>query len=149
MKIPKSIALWFLALAVLAGAGAAKASDDSEKMLVILTSPEVETQAMALVLSNHTAMRGTKVRLLLCGPAGDIALKTPPAQAQKVVTPKGMTVSSLLAALRQKGAAVEVCAIYLPNRNLAPDALAEGVGVARPPAIAAEMTDDDTQLAVF
>ena len=146
MKIPKAISLCFLALGVLAGA--AQASDD-ERLLVILTSPEVETQAMALVLSNHSAMRGTKVHLLLCGPAGDIALKTPPAQAQKVVTPKGMTVSSLLGALQQKGAAVDVCAIYLPNRSLSPDALAEGVGVARPPAIAAEMTADDTQLAVF
>ena len=149
MRIPRSILVLALAPILFASASIAKASDDIETLLVILTSPEVETQAMALVLSNHTAKLGKKVHLLLCDSAGDIALKTPPAQAQRVVTPKGMTVSSLLGALQQKGGTVDVCAIYLPNRKLAPDALAEGVGVARPPAIAKEMSDDDTRLAVF
>ena len=149
MRIPKLIALSIVGLALCTGAATAKASDDIDRMLVILTSPEVETQAMALVLSNHTAKLGKKVRLLLCDSAGDIALKNPPEQAKRVVTPKGMTVSSLLSALQQKGGTVDVCAIYLPNRKLAEDALAAGVGVARPPVIADEMADAGTRLAVF
>ena len=114
-----------LTLAVAGVQGAAAASDD--KMLVILTSAETETQAMTLVLSNQAAKRGTHVHLLLCGPAGDIALKDAPAETAKVITPKGMTVQSLLSALKTKGAVVDVCAIYLPNRKLAADALVEGV----------------------
>ncbi len=126
-----------------------RASDDVEKLFVILTSPDTETQAMALVLSNQTAKLGTKVHLMLCGPAGSIALKEVPADAKKVVTPKGMTVASLLEALKNKGVKVDVCAIFLPNRKLKADALGSGVGVARPPAIAAEMVAEETRLATF
>ena len=134
-----------LSLAPVAGVHA----NDAERMLVVLTSPETETQAMALVLSNQVAKKGAKVHPLLCGPAGDIARKTPPEAAGKVITPKGMTVSSLLGALKAKGAAVDVCAIYLPNRKLSLDALAEGIGVARPPAIATEMLAEHTRLFTF
>lgn len=139
-----------LALALAFGlAPAATAADTKANMLVILTSPETETQAMALVLANQAAKDGAALHLMLCGPAGDIALKTPPAQAAKVVTPKGMSVLSLLKGLKAKGGKVDVCAIYLPNRKLGPDALADGIGVAKPPVIAAEMIDAGTRLATF
>ena len=128
---------------------AASEHEGPERMLVVLTSADTETQAMTLVLSNQVAKSGKPVHLLLCGPAGDIALAKPPADAERVITPKGMTVLSLLKGLQAKGAAVDVCAIYLPNRKLEASALAEGVGVARPPAIAAEMVDDDTRLFTF
>lgn len=127
----------------------ATAATPPERLLVILTSAELETQAMTLVLSNQAAARGTPVHLLLCGPAGDIARREPPAAAGTVVTPKGMTVSSLLRGLMAKGATVDVCAIYLPNRKLGRDALAADVGVARPPDIAAEMLAPDTRLFTF
>lgn len=138
-----------VALALTISTGAAKAADPVKSMLVILTSPETETQAMALVLANQAAKAGTLVNLLLCGPAGDIALRTPPDAAGKVVTPKGMTVLSLLGALKTKGGKVDVCAIYLPNRKLGAEALAEGIGIAKPPVIAAEMTAPGTRLATF
>ncbi len=140
--------LALLSAAVLA-IPAAKAADKPENMLVILTSADTETQAMALVLSNQVAKQGTPVHLMLCGPAGDIALKQPPAAAGKVITPKGMTVSSLLAGLKAKNAKIDVCAIYLPNRNLGADALSDGVGVAKPPVIAAEMTAPGTRVVGF
>lgn len=120
-----------------------------KKLLTILASGDAETQAMALVLSNQTAKAGVTVHLLLCGTAGDIARTTPPESATKVVTPKGMTVRSLLEALMAKGAKVDVCAIYLPNRKLQPAALMKGVGVAKPPAIAADMADRAVKLASF
>ena len=138
-----------VALALTISTGAAKAADPVKSMLVILTSPETETQAMALVLANQAAKAGTPVNLLLCGPAGDIALRTPPDAAGKVVTPKGMTVLSLLGALKAKGGKVDVCAIYLPNRKLGAEALAGGIGIAKPPVIAAEMTAPGTRLATF
>ena len=138
-----------VALALTISTGAAKAADPVKSMLVILTSPETETQAMALVLANQAAKAGTPVNLLLCGPAGDIALRTPPDAAGKVVTPKGMTVLSLLGGLKAKGGKVDVCAIYLPNRKLGAEALAGGIGIAKPPVIAAEMTAPGTRLATF
>lgn len=121
----------------------------AEKMLTVVTSPTSETQAMALVLSNQVAAKGWQVDLLLCGPAGDIALAEPPAEAMQTITPRGMTVRSLLEALMQKGATVEVCAIYLPNRELAPEVLMDGVGVAAPPAIAEKMIAPETRLFTF
>jgi len=37
----------------------------------------------------------------------------------------------------KKGETVDVCPIYLPNRELTLEALMDGVGTAKPPAIAA------------
>ena len=143
--LPTALAALTLALAPLA----ASAGDAKARMLVIVTSPQTETQAMALVLSNQAAKAGAELHLMLCGPAGEIALKTPPAAAAEVVTPKGMSVLSLLKGLQAKGATVDVCAIFLLNRKLGMDALADGVGVAKPPVIAAEMIDAGTRLATF
>lgn len=147
MHIRKTIIGAIVALTALAPSANADATLD--KALVILTSSNVETQAMALVLSNQIAKQGKAVHLMLCGPAGEIALKKPPAAASKVITPTGMTVLSLLAGLKAKGGKVSVCAIFLPNRMLAPDALESGVDVAKPPAIAQEMMESQTRLATF
>ncbi len=147
MHIRKTIAGAIVALTALAPS--ANADTDADKALVILTSPDTETQAMALVLSNQIAKQGKAVHLMLCGPAGEIALRQPPAAASKTVTPTGMTVLSLLAGLKTKGGTVSVCAIFLPNRKLGPDALTPDVGVAKPPVIAGEMMDPKTRLATF
>ncbi len=119
------------------------------QMLTVLTASDSETQAMALVLSNQAAGKGSQVDLLLCGAAGDIALDTPPPAATETITPTGMTVRSLLEALMAKGATVEVCAIYLPNRTLEAEALMPGVGVAKPPMVAARMIDPAYRLFTF
>lgn len=112
-----------------------------QSLLMLVTSDNAEAQAMALVLGNQALAAGNTVELLLCGPAGDIALATAPEAATKAITPKGMTVRSLLDALLAKGGKANVCAIYLPNRQLAPDALMAGVAVANPQEIAAKLAD--------
>jgi hypothetical protein len=43
--------------------------------MVILSSDSLQTQGMAMVLSNSMAKSGTKVSILLCDAAGDLALK--------------------------------------------------------------------------
>lgn len=120
---------------------ATSAQAGGQKILSIVTSENNEAQAMALVLANQAQAAGNPVQVLLCGPAGDIALADPPEAATAVVTPKGMSVRTLLGGLIKKGGKVDVCAIYLPNRKLAKDALMADVGVAKPPAIAAMMAD--------
>lgn len=121
----------------------------TKKMLGILTSSDSDTQAMAFALMNSAAQAGASVHLLLCSSAGDIALKDAPEAVKKPITPNGMSAQALMQALVAKGAKVDVCAIYLPNRKLKPDVLAEPVGVANPQAIAAEMMDSETRLAAF
>ncbi len=117
-----------------------------QKVLSFITATDTEAQAMALVLANQMKAAGNDVSLLTCGAAGDMALKAAPASMSKVVTPKGMTVTMLLAGFMKQGGKVDVCAIYLPNRKLGKDALVDGVGVAEPAAIAARMTDPSVRV---
>lgn len=142
MKRAKIIAAAALALGCLTGA----ASAEGQKLLSIVTATDTEAQAMAFVLANQSLKLGGQPHILLCGPAGDVALATASAEAQKVVTPNGMSARSLLEALIANGGKVDVCAIYLPNRKLGPDALLKGVGVAKPQEIAAEMLDPAVKL---
>jgi predicted peroxiredoxin len=128
---------------------AASAADTTDDLLVILTSADAQSQGMALVLSNQAAKQGTKVHLLLCGPAGDLALRNTPRNAT-LKTPKGSTMlQGLLAGLQAKGAKIDVCALYLPGRNGAAGDLADGIGIARPKDIADEMMDGGVRLATF
>ena len=76
----------------------------------------------------------------------DVALKGAPQVALK---PRGMTPQGMLAGLIADGVEVEVCALYLPNREKQPDDLIDGVGVAKPPAIAEAMLAANTRLFTF
>lgn len=150
LTTPLAIALVFaLTITALKRVEASETAEKPAPLLTVLTSAESETQAMALVLSNQVAGKGGRVDLLLCGPAGDLALATAPEAATQTITPTGMTVRSLLEGLLAKGATVEVCAIYLPNRTLEADALMPGVGVAKPPMVAAKMADPAFKLFTF
>lgn len=119
----------------------ALAADSKQKTLMLLSAPEAESQAFMLVLANELQGAGNPVHVLLCGAAGDSALKAAPEAATRAVTPKGLSVKMLLEGLVKKGGKAEVCAIYLPNRKLAADALIDNVTPAQPPAIAAMMAD--------
>ncbi len=61
-------------------AGTAQA-DEPNKLITILTAPEPQTQLMAMVLTMNAIAAGAKAEMLLCGPAGDIALQDAPASA--------------------------------------------------------------------
>lgn len=117
-----------------------------QNMLMLLSAPEPESQAFMLVLANQAQGAGNPVHILLCGTAADAALKTAPETATKVVTPNGASVRTLLEGLLKKGGTAEVCAIYLPNRKLTPDALMDGVKPAQPAAIAARMVDPSVKV---
>ena len=135
-----------LAAATAAGLGPAVASDETYDLFVVVTSPEPQTQAMAMVLSIQARKQGAGVRMLLCGPGGDIALKDAPQTALK---PRGATPQGLLTTLIGMGVRPQVCALYLPNSGKAETDLIDGVGVAKPPAIAAALLADDVRLFTF
>ncbi|PKP85754.1 MAG: hypothetical protein CVT80_00835 [Alphaproteobacteria bacterium HGW-Alphaproteobacteria-2] len=131
-------------------AGLATAAQASEKTLVtVVTSPEPQTQLMAMVLTMQAVQQGTPTRILLCGPGGDIALKDAPASVTAPQPPKGMSPQGLMLKIIDAGARVEVCAIYLPGRGVGAEALIDGVGVAMPPEMAGAMLKDDTILWSF
>lgn len=118
-------------------------------VLTVITRQDPETQLMALILTKAAADQGSPVRILLCDKGGDLALKTPPAALQIPLAPKTMSPAGLLAQLVDGGIKVDVCALYLPNREFGQEALLENVGVATPPDIAAYYTRNGTKVLSF
>ena len=120
-------------------------NEAEDQALVILTSDSLQTQGMAMILSNAMQQQGTHLHILLCDAAGDLAvggyasaeaINTPPSNPAGQVKPEDM-----LNMLLESGATVDVCAIYLPNSKNEEDDLLEGVGVAAPGPIAEMMRD--------
>ncbi len=116
------------------------------EVLVILTSASLQTQGMAMVLSNTMVEQGAKVHVLLCDKAGDMALKS---YAAPTLKPKDVNPGQMLRRLLKRGGVVKVCALYLPNSDHGKDDLMEGVGVAMPPEMAAQMLDRKMRIFSF
>jgi hypothetical protein len=135
------------ALAALGLAGAAQAQEGPSNLVTVLTAPEPQTQLMAMVLTMQATQQGATPHVLLCGPAGDMALADAPESATAGQPPKDMSPQALMQAImKQDGAHVEVCAIYLPGRGEGPEVLLDGVGVAEPGAMAAAIMAPDTRV---
>ena len=146
----KFLAAFAAATALLAAAALpARADGDAPKLVTVLTAPEPQTQLMAMVLTMQSMQQGAKARILLCGPAGDIALKDAPASATAPQKPKNMSPKGLMTKIMEAGAPVEVCAIYLPNKGVGPEALIEGVTAAKPAEMAGYLLEDDARLLTF
>ncbi len=101
---------------------------------------------MALVLTTQAHNQGAEVSILLCGEAGYLATEN---QESRTFAPAGRSPRDLLRNLQANGVKVEVCAIFLPQRELDESALWEGVTVARPPEVAALMMRNDVKLLTF
>jgi predicted peroxiredoxin len=140
------------AVAALAAAAPAVADDDQEKkpLVTILTAPEPQTQLMAMVLTMQAAQQGAAPHILLCGPAGDLALKEAPDSATAPQPPKGMSPQGLMKKIMGlPGAKVEVCAIYLPAKGADESVLLDGVTAAKPGPMAAAIMAEDARLLTF
>lgn len=138
------------ACAALTLTGPALAQEAPGTLVTIRTAPEPQTQLMAMVLAMQAAQQGAAPHILLCGPAGDIALKDAPASAIAPQPPRDMSPKGLLGKIAEMpNAKVEVCAIYLPGKGMQADALMDGVTVAQPPAMAAAMIAPNARIASY
>jgi hypothetical protein len=136
-------------IAATAFAGAAQAEDE-KNLVTVVTSPDAQTQLMSMVLTMQSVQQGAKAQILLCGPAGDLALKEAPASATTPQKPKDMSPQGLMKMIMDKtGTKVEVCAIYLPNKGVGADALLDGITAAKPDAMAGALIADDTTVLSF
>jgi len=124
------------------------ADDEAKGLFVVVTTPDAQTQMMAMVLSTQTVKQGKSVRMLLCGPAGELAVKNSP---QTMLKPIQKSPQMLLQGLIKSGVIVEVCPLFLPNKAEAADAsiFIEGVSIAKPPVIAEKLREDDVKLFTF
>ena len=125
-------------------------AQDKAKLVTVVTSADPQTQLMAMVLTMQAANAGAQTHIMLCGPAGDIALRDAPDSATAGQPPKNMSPQGLMQMLREKaGATVEVCAIYLPGKGADRSALLDGIGVARPPEMSARLMEPGTRVLSF
>jgi len=142
----KTVTAFLLAIGVLIASHAVEAAEATPKTFVVITSESTETQGMALVLSLQALQNGSEVRILLCDHGGDIALKDYKGTALK---PRNVTPQQLLKKALSKGATADVCALYLPNRDLTADVLIPGVSSVKPPQIGQYMADPSVRYFTF
>ncbi len=135
----------FTALAL----GTTATAQDKPDLVTILTSDEPQTQLMSMVLTMQSIQQGANAYVLLCGPAGDLALRDAPGAATAPQKPKGMSPQGLMQKIMETGATVEVCAIYLPNKGVKPEALLDGVTAAQPPEMAARLLAPNARIMSF
>lgn len=142
----------FAAAALFAGAAAVTAlpaQADTPRVLALITSGDVQTQGMAFVLLNHMRRQGATVEVMLCGPAADMARREAPGPAVTPLRPMDVTPAQMLHSLIGVGVRAEVCALYLPNAGVGPEALIEGVRPAAPPEVARRMLAEGTRVMPF
>ncbi len=139
MSMFKKFGLMAILLSVFCSA---QAEDAPHKVFVTVSSADPQAQAMAMILSAQMQGQNAHVRLLLCGEAGRVALQDHP---PVVLKPRDATPQGLLKGLIERGAQVEVCAIFLPNVEQPVENLITGVTVAQPPDIAAYMLQADVR----
>ncbi|WP_201596269.1 hypothetical protein [Psychrobacter fulvigenes] len=119
-------------------------------VLINVTSDDAQVQLMSMVLTMQSAQQGADTRVLLCGPAGDMALRDAPASATTGQPPKNMSPQGLMQTImKNTKTKVEVCAIYLPSKGADQSILIDGVTAADPAEIGALMVDGKTQVVSF
>lgn len=138
-----------LAMTVVAGILVASAalSGESKSLVTVVTTAEPQTQLMAMVLTMQAAKQGATPHVLLCGPAGDIALKSAPDTVTAGQPPMDVSPQKLMMGiLKQPGAKIDVCALYLPGKAAKADVLLDGIGVAKPGEMAGALLAADARL---
>ena len=99
----KTLALGTLALSAVLAIGSAVRADEPNRLITILTAPEPQTQLMAMVLTMNAMAAGAEAEMLLCGPAGDIALKDAPVSATAGQPPKDASPQGLMRMMSNRG----------------------------------------------
>ena len=140
----KTLIAFFITL--LGFAGLVEAQSNSESLFVVLTSDDAETQMMAMVLATQSLNKDVPVRVLLCSAAGDLALKDSESTS---FAPADRSPKQLMMGLMDNGVKVEVCGIYLPNRDYTEADLIDGIGTAAPPEVAEYMKQEGVRYFTF
>ena len=113
---------------------------------VVLTSADAETQMMTMVLATQSVNKNVTVSVLLCSSAGLLAIE---GEESPAFAPANRSPKQLLSGLIERGVEVNVCGIFLPNRDYTEDDLLEGIGVASPPDIAEHMKKPNVRFFTF
>lgn len=145
-KLGKLAGLVLLVAAYVFPCGSAASEEHVKGMFVVVTSAEPQTQLMAMVLSTQAMKKGKHVRILLCGPGGDLALRN---GREVILKPKDKSPQMLLRKLIANHVVVQVCPLYLPNKGASLSDLVDGVTQAKPPVIAESLLEPGVKLFTF
>jgi hypothetical protein len=138
------------ASAIALGLATTAQAEEPNKLITILTAAKPQTQLMAMVLTMNAMAAGAQAEMLLCGPAGDIALLDAPASATAGQPPRDASPQGLMKMMMaQNNLKVQVCAIYLPGKGADASVLIEGVTAAAPDAMGAAIVADGTTVMSF
>ena len=146
---PTLVLLSAMALTACSGDGAPpapRADEGPARYFVTVTAEAPQARGMAMVLSRQLVARSAEVRVLLCGPGGELGLRD---AEGPTLQPAGASPEQMLRALIADGAQVEVCAIFLPNTRWSEADLVDGVTVARPADIAEHMLEPGVRFLTF
>jgi len=121
-------------------------AQSSSSLLLTLNSSNTMSQGAAMVLAGQALEQKAKVRVLLCGAGAEIAVQ---GNQSDTLKPKNMTPQDMLKGLIKGGATVEVCALFLPNKGLKPDALIPGVTPAKPADVASHFLRPEVKTLSF
>ncbi|GJL98379.1 MAG: hypothetical protein DHS20C07_00590 [Methyloligella sp.] len=125
-------------------------AEPQKNIVTIVTSQNAETQLMAMVLTMQAVQQGANAHILLCGDAGDMALKDAPKTVTAPQKPKGMSPQKLMKLILEKtNTKVEVCALYLPNKDMKPSELLDGITAANPQKMGKRLLVDNVRILSF
>ncbi len=125
-------------------------AEPSKQLVTIVTSANAQTQLMAMILTMQAVKQGASAHILLCGEAGDMALKDAPKTATNPQKPKGMSPQKLMKLIMKKAkTTVEVCAIYLPNKGVKLTALIDGITAANPQKMGKRLLGENARILSF
>ncbi|TVQ04609.1 MAG: hypothetical protein EA359_05915 [Balneolaceae bacterium] len=135
-----------LAVILLFGTIDFQKNSPGNELFVVITTADAETQMMAMVLATQSVNQDVAVRILLCGEAGNLAIVE---YTSPVFAPSNRSPKQLLTGLIERDITVEVCGIFLPNRNFTESDLIPGVTIASPPEVAGYMKQDNVRYFTF
>ena len=121
-------------------------SGEDDKLFLVLTTPDAQTQLMAMVLTTKVSRQQKLDQILLCGAAGDLALK---GSEEVILKPKNKSPQMLLKSLIESGVTVQVCPLYMPNKGISAEYLIDGVTEAKPSLIAEKLLEHGMKLFTF
>ncbi|HEV8036301.1 hypothetical protein [Yoonia sp.] len=125
-------------------------AQEGRHLVTIVTAAEPQTQLMAMVLTLNAVQQGATAQILLCGPAGDIALQDAPETATAGQPPRDASPQGLMRMMMaEHDVTAEVCAIYLPAKGADASVLLEGVTPAAPDAAARAILADNSVVMSF
>ncbi len=128
---------------------AASASESGERVLLTVFSGEGQIQGTAMNVATALANNDHEVHILLCGRAGELALRD---RMPETLEPRTITPREMMEEAMTNGATVSVCPLFLPNTafgRYGTDDFLEQVTEDSSEEMAERLTQADTRLLSF